>query len=214
MLGQVTYLNAEYDDFCEAISGGTPLNGDPLCSTPTYADRSGNRLNLAPEWSGGVSLDYRTRVADAGELSFNLGYAWEDTSYFTAANEAIVSTGGWERMDGRVGFALNDGLEVYLRQEPDRRTIRRPRAPWTADARAKSRQRSSYLRAGSSLSVLTHYRRNRHPCGWARGVIRMRTCCRSPAGHLLREANVCVAFKEKRGCCAYSIVRVLARSRH
>jgi iron complex outermembrane receptor protein len=112
--GQVTYLNAEYDDFCEAISGGTPLNGDPLCSTPTYADRSGNRLNLAPEWSGGVSLDYRTRVADAGELSFNLGYAWEDTSYFTAANEAIVSTGGWERMDGRVGFALNDGLEVYL----------------------------------------------------------------------------------------------------
>jgi iron complex outermembrane recepter protein len=111
---QATYVDAKYDEFCETISGGSPRSNDPLCANPLQADRSDNRLNLAPEWSGAVNLDYRIPIAAAGELAFNVGYSWESNSYFTAPNESILSTGGWERVDSRVAFELDSGLTVYV----------------------------------------------------------------------------------------------------
>ncbi|MBK7903759.1 MAG: TonB-dependent receptor [Proteobacteria bacterium] len=172
--GQVTYLNAEYDDFCEAISGGTPLNGDPLCSTPTYADRVGKPL----EFGARVVRRRKPRLPHAGRRCWGVVL---QLGLCVGRHFLLHRCERSHRQHGRLG---TDGRAcrlcverrpggLSLRQEPDRRTIRRPRAPWTADARAKSRQRSSYLRAGSSLSVLTHYRTNRPPCAWARGVIRM-----------------------------------------
>ena len=61
--GQVTYSKAVYTDFCEGITAGTPQNNDPVCvGTPApTADRSGNALNQAPRWSGGVSANYPRR---------------------------------------------------------------------------------------------------------------------------------------------------------
>jgi iron complex outermembrane recepter protein len=111
---QTTYSDGTYGSFCETVAGGSPLNGDPTCADPLFADRSGNRLNLAPEWSGGISVDYALAVGTAGQLNFNAGYSFETKSYFTPANEEVVSTGGWDRVDSRIGFELNNGLEIYL----------------------------------------------------------------------------------------------------
>jgi iron complex outermembrane receptor protein len=46
-------------------------------------------------------------------LSFSANYAFESNSYFTAANERQVSTGGWHRLDARAGVELGNGAEIY-----------------------------------------------------------------------------------------------------
>jgi iron complex outermembrane receptor protein len=110
----MTYLDSEYGDFCEQVSGGAPFAGDPSCANPLFADRSGNRMNLAPEFSGSVSLTYRTSLSDVGEFSANVSYGWESNAYFQSNNESLLATGGWERVDSRVALALNNGIEVYV----------------------------------------------------------------------------------------------------
>lgn len=114
--GQITYVDAKYGEYCEALSGGTALMRDPACVT-TFGgpggERSGNRLPFAPKWSGGVNANYVVPVAGAGELSFTAGYSFQSNSFFLANNEPLLSTGGWERLDARVGFKLDNGPEIY-----------------------------------------------------------------------------------------------------
>jgi iron complex outermembrane receptor protein len=115
LTGQATYSKGVYTDFCEGITTGTPQNNDAQCAgTPApTADRSGNQLNQAPRWSGGFSANYETPLSDGVGLKLNASYAFESNSYFTAANERQVSTGGWHRLDARAGVELDNGLEVY-----------------------------------------------------------------------------------------------------
>lgn len=115
LTGQVTYSKGVYTDFCEGITTGTPQNNDAQCvGTPApTADRAGNQLNQAPRWTGGFGVNYATPVSDSVKLKLNANYAFESNSYFTAANERQVSTGGWHRLDARAGVELDNGLEVY-----------------------------------------------------------------------------------------------------
>jgi iron complex outermembrane receptor protein len=114
--GQVTYSKAIYTDFCESITAGTPQNNDAQCvGTPApTADRSGNALNQAPRWSGGVAANYQTPLSDDITLHLNASFSWESNSFFTAANEAQVATGGWQRVDARAGLEFGNGLEAYV----------------------------------------------------------------------------------------------------
>jgi iron complex outermembrane recepter protein len=124
---QATYIDAKYDSFCAPVSAGTPALADPpftdaACTIPlvapvaglTYAQRAGNALNQAPEWAGGLTLDYRTPIGDAGEFNINVGYSWESNVFYTVANEVPLSSGGWERLDARVGFKISSGPEIYV----------------------------------------------------------------------------------------------------
>jgi iron complex outermembrane receptor protein len=110
---QFTYLDAKYDDFCQPISGGAPIGADPLCAAGS-ADRSGNRLTRAPQWAGGLNLDYRRTLGSAGQFSIHVNYAWESNSYYSPVNETPMSTGGWDRIGARIGYEFMDGPEVYL----------------------------------------------------------------------------------------------------
>ena len=121
---QATYSDAKYGDFCQPISAGDPIASDPLCA-PGFADRKGNRLSQAPQWSGGLNLNYVTAVGSAGDIKLNVGYSWESIGYFTAANERSISTNGWDRVDARLGFEITDGPELYIfgRNLTDRRYV-------------------------------------------------------------------------------------------
>lgn len=55
-------------------------------SPRTGQDLSGNELSRAPEWSGIVSLHYRTPLAGRGELSARLEYAYRGKYYYTKEN--------------------------------------------------------------------------------------------------------------------------------
>jgi iron complex outermembrane recepter protein len=113
--GQVTYLDATYDEFCQGVASGTPRGNDPICSgSAAYADRAGNYLNQAPEWSGGVSIDYDIPIAAAGELNVHLDYNAESSIYYTTTNERAVGTSGWDKFGARVGFQIENGPEVYV----------------------------------------------------------------------------------------------------
>lgn len=111
---QATYLDATYTKFCQPISGGDPQAADPLCSAG-LADRSGNRLNQAPKWSGGFTADYRGEIGDAGTLSANLSYSFSSSIFYLgAANEAQLASGEFHDLSGRIGFQLANGPELYV----------------------------------------------------------------------------------------------------
>ena len=67
-----------------------------------------------PRWSGGFGVNYATPVSDGVKLKLNANYAFESNSYFTAANERQVSTGGWHRLDARAGVELDNGCLSML----------------------------------------------------------------------------------------------------
>jgi iron complex outermembrane receptor protein len=113
--GHVTYSRAIYTDFCESVTVGTPQNGDPLCvGTPVVtADRSGRSLPQAPRWSGGFDINYSAPLSGSLTLNANASYTFETISYLTAPNERAISTGGFERINARIGLEFANGLEVY-----------------------------------------------------------------------------------------------------
>lgn len=111
---QATYLHARYGDFCQPISGGDPQAMDPLCS-PGLADRSGNRLNLAPTWSGGINAGYETEVGNAGKLSASVTYDFASSVFYVgAANEEELRSGSWGALGARIGFQLRNGPEIFV----------------------------------------------------------------------------------------------------
>lgn len=112
---QATYMKAKYTKFCESITASTPANGRPPCAAGALpgADRRGSRLNEAPDFSGGIGATYETEVASGTTLTVGANYSWESKSYFSSINEAVLSTGGWDRLDARASVKLDNGLTVY-----------------------------------------------------------------------------------------------------
>lgn len=111
--GQLTYLDASYNSYCEPISIANPVGNDPLCSAG-FADRSDNRLSQAPRWTGGVNANYQVALSADVELRANVSYSFESSVFFSAVNETAASNQGWDRLDARIGVQLADGPEIYL----------------------------------------------------------------------------------------------------
>ncbi len=73
-----TYLDATYDTFDNPVSVIDPTQP---------ADFDGNYLNYAPEWKLYAGVQYIQPIGDAGELTFNVDYTYQDDSYSDAAND-------------------------------------------------------------------------------------------------------------------------------
>jgi iron complex outermembrane receptor protein len=112
---QTTYSKAAYDSYCDGISPSSPAVNDPLCvGTPgPTADRSGNALNFAPEWSGGVGATYAAEIGQNMMLTLSGNYSFESQSYFNPPNERQASTGGYDRFNARVALKFANGLTAY-----------------------------------------------------------------------------------------------------
>jgi iron complex outermembrane receptor protein len=110
--GQASYIDTKYKDFCQPISGGALQAGDPLCPNGS-ADRAGNRLTQAPEWSGSVFVDFNKPISELGNLRARASYSWESNVFFTTSNEPLAVSGGWHKLDARVGIETVHGVEVY-----------------------------------------------------------------------------------------------------
>jgi iron complex outermembrane receptor protein len=122
--GQVTYLDSRYREFCQPISGGEPQYADPLCS-PGVADRSGNRLSLAPKWSGGTELSYNAQLGSI-VIAASTAYDFSTSVFYVgAANENVVSSGSWGKLRARIGLKMHNALEffVYGRNLTDERFL-------------------------------------------------------------------------------------------
>ena len=114
---QVSYSEGIFTQFCESINTSTaPQGNDPLCvGTPGLsADRAGNSLSQAPRWSGGASVVYSIPLGDSRVAKLSGSYAAASNSYFQPNNSALVSTGGWYRIDARAELEFAPGFSVYV----------------------------------------------------------------------------------------------------
>ncbi|HEY0685822.1 MAG TPA: TonB-dependent receptor [Steroidobacter sp.] len=110
---QATYLHARYRQFCQPISAAEPQGSDALCS-PRLADRSGNRLNLAPTWSGGVEIAHQTQLG-SGRITATASYGFSTSMFYVgAANEQVASSGCWGRLRARIAFQMRNGPEFFV----------------------------------------------------------------------------------------------------
>ncbi len=112
LTAQTTYSKAVFGNFCERFSGATPLGSDPQCS-PGIAQRRGNTLVQAPRWSGGTSVNYELPIGEAGKINANLTYSFQSKVFYSTANLATASNNGWHRLDAKLGYAFDNGLEIY-----------------------------------------------------------------------------------------------------
>jgi iron complex outermembrane receptor protein len=109
-----TYLDARYDQFCQPISAGDPQGANISCR-PGFADRSGNRLNLAPKWSGGLDVGYLGSLSQTLKLKGNATYDFSTSIFYTgAANETELSSGSWGVLGARISLEIEDGPEVFI----------------------------------------------------------------------------------------------------
>lgn len=118
--GNLTWLDAHYDNFCEIalISGNTVANGNPACTDAVGSagfQRAGNKLTNAPEWQGSVAVNYVAPIGGAGDLRMNVSYSFFSSQSYTPSNEPALSSGNVSRLDARIGFMLaGNGPELYV----------------------------------------------------------------------------------------------------
>ena len=106
LAGHVSWLDATYDHYLCRGPGGVTL------------DAAGNRLNNAPEWSGGGSAVYEFATGRAGTASVRGDVSWQSRVFFTPVNDAIETQRAYGLLHLRAGFEPQSRrweIAVYVR---------------------------------------------------------------------------------------------------
>ena len=104
--GHVSWLDATYDRYLARVPGGA-----------TH-DAAGNRLNNAPEWSGGGSAVYERATGRAGTASVRGDVSWQSRVFFTPVNDAIETQRAYTLLHARFAFEPQNRrweIAVYVR---------------------------------------------------------------------------------------------------
>ena len=78
LASQVSWLDATYDQYLARVPG-----------SPTLLDAAGNRLNNAPEWSGGGSAVYVHAAGGRGTVTLRGDVTWQSRVFFEPFNDDI-----------------------------------------------------------------------------------------------------------------------------
>jgi len=111
LAANVSWLEATYDRYVATLPGGTTF------------DAAGNRLNNAPEWSGGASAVYEFATGRTGTVSVRGDVSWQSRVYFTPVNDAIETQRAYGLVHLRAGFEPRSRrweLSVYARNAGNR----------------------------------------------------------------------------------------------
>jgi iron complex outermembrane receptor protein len=112
--GNVSWLEATYDRYLARGPGGTTF------------DAAGNRLNNAPEWSGGGSAVYEFATGRSGTASVRGDVSWQSRVFFTPVNDAIETQHAYGLLHLRAGFEPRSRrweMAVYVRNAGNREYI-------------------------------------------------------------------------------------------
>ena len=104
--GYEDWLDATYDRYLFRGPGSVTL------------DAAGNRLNNAPEWSGGISAVYQLATGGAGTASVRSDVSWQSRVFFTPVNDAIETQRAYGLLHLRAGFEPQNRrweIAVYVR---------------------------------------------------------------------------------------------------
>jgi iron complex outermembrane recepter protein len=106
LAGNISWLDATYDRY-RAVGPGN-----------VTGDVAGNRLNNAPEWSGGGSAVYEFATGRVGTAFMRGDVSWQSRVFFTPFNDAIETQRAYGLLHTGVGFEPRSRrweLVVYAR---------------------------------------------------------------------------------------------------
>jgi len=109
----LAYLDAFYTDY----PNGPCTVGNPAFGAPTGCaeDRSGDRLENAPEWTGNVALDYNQPVSDTLRVFGNATLNFQSDIQYRENADPLTVQQSFSKTDVRVGVgSLDRGWEVAL----------------------------------------------------------------------------------------------------
>jgi iron complex outermembrane recepter protein len=96
--GNLAWLDAEYDEF---ITGGVNV-----------ADSQ--RFTNAPEFSGALNVEWRTDLANGGNLSARLGYSYQSEVWPTTDLSPLIRQEGYGLVNAGVIWRVNDAWSLSL----------------------------------------------------------------------------------------------------
>ena len=96
--GNLAWLDAKYDEF---ISGGVDI-----ADTQYFTN--------APEFSGAINLEYRTDLANGGNLSARVGYSYQSEVWPTTDLSPEIRQGGYGLVNAGVIWRANDDWSFSL----------------------------------------------------------------------------------------------------
>ena len=96
--GNVAWLDAEYDEF---MSGGVNI-----ADTQYFTN--------APEFSGALNVEYRTDLANGGNLSARVGYVYQSEVWPTTDLSPVIRQDGYGLLNAGVIWKLNDAWSLSL----------------------------------------------------------------------------------------------------
>ncbi|KAF1707859.1 TonB-dependent receptor [Pseudoxanthomonas sacheonensis] len=96
--GNLAWLDAKYDEF---ITGGVNV-----------ADSQ--RFTNAPEFSGAINVEYRTDLANGGNLSARVGYSYQSEVWPTTDLSPVIKQDGYGLVSAGVIWKVNDTWSFSL----------------------------------------------------------------------------------------------------
>lgn len=96
--GNLAWLDAKYDEF---ITGGVNV-----------ADSQ--RFTNAPEFSGAINVEYRTDLANGGNLSARVGYSYQSEVWPTTDLSPVIKQDGYGLVSAGVIWKVNDAWSFSL----------------------------------------------------------------------------------------------------
>lgn len=96
--GNIAWLDAKYDEF--------------ITSGVNVADSQ--RFTNAPEWSGALNLEYRTDLANGGNLSTRVGYSYQTSVWPTTDLSPAIREGAYGLLGAGVIWRLDDAWSFSL----------------------------------------------------------------------------------------------------
>ncbi|WP_202839183.1 TonB-dependent receptor [Luteimonas saliphila] len=96
--GNLAWLDAKYDEF---ISGGVNIADSQYFTN-------------APEFSGAINLEYRTDLANGGNLSARVGYSYQSEVWPTTDLSPVIRQDGYGLINAGVIWRANDAWSFSL----------------------------------------------------------------------------------------------------
>lgn len=98
--GYVSYLDATYDDFKDAVDG--------FVSATALVDVSGNRMARAPEWSGRVSYSRTFDLESGASIEPQISLYAQTEEFLREFNQPLDKQKGYAKLDGTLRYNAPD----------------------------------------------------------------------------------------------------------
>lgn len=103
--GNLAWLDAKYDEFLTYTTTRPPVLVDVADS---------QHFTNAPEFSGAINVEYRTDLANGGNLSARVGYSYQSEVWPTTDLSPLIKQEGYGLVNAGVIWKVNDAWSLSL----------------------------------------------------------------------------------------------------